>query len=133
MSASATRPGATAGTRPDFLDRGVGLLAPLGHHGEEPKAVVAIYVNDRAARNWDHPEPGTWIDAHNAYFVIGSQKSGSQKSGGMNESEAVPFSSEAAATAFIAESGGRAVRFSDMPQDYVLPHPAATTIAGEHG
>ena len=31
---------------------------------ETPKALVAIYVNDMArARNWDQPEPGTWIEA----------------------------------------------------------------------
>jgi copper chaperone NosL len=95
---------------------------------EEPKAVVAIYVNDMGrARNWDRPEPGTWIDAHKAYFVIGGRKTG-----GMDEKEAVPFANRAAAAAFIAENGGRQVRFSDMPEDYVLPYPTDTPSAGEH-
>lgn len=30
---------------------------------EEPKQIMAIYVNDMGKANWDRPEPGTWIDA----------------------------------------------------------------------
>jgi copper chaperone NosL len=84
---------------------------------EEPRAIVAIYVSDMGrAHDWDHPEPGTWIDAHKAVFVIGSDRSG-----GMEEAEAVPFGTDAAARAFIARSGGRMVRFAAMPEDYILP------------
>jgi copper chaperone NosL len=84
---------------------------------EEPRAIVAIYVNDMArARNWAHPEPGTWIDAHKAIFVIGSGKRS-----GMNEPEAVPFGDTSAAKAFVVENGGRMVRFDDMPTDYIFP------------
>lgn len=83
---------------------------------ESPKAVVAVYVNDMAkAKNWDHPEAGSWIDAHRALFVIGSRRHG-----GMNADEAVPFGSEAAAKEFVNAEGGRIVPFADMPQDYVL-------------
>ena len=29
---------------------------------EEPRAITAIYVNDMGrARDWEHPEPGTWM------------------------------------------------------------------------
>lgn len=84
---------------------------------EEPRAITAIYVNDMGrARNWEHPEAGTWIDAHKAVFVIGSDRSG-----GMEEAEAVPFGNDAAAQAFITRSGGRMVRFTTMPADYILP------------
>ena len=30
---------------------------------DEPKSVVALYVNDMGQANWDSPEAGTWIDA----------------------------------------------------------------------
>jgi copper chaperone NosL len=84
---------------------------------EEPQAITAIYVNDMGrARNWNHPEAGTWIDAHTAVFVIGSDRAG-----GMQEPEAVPFGSEAAAQAFVTRNGGRMVRFTTMPVDYILP------------
>ena len=39
---------------------------------DEPKNVTAIWVNDAAATTWVAPEPGTWIDARSAWFVVGS-------------------------------------------------------------
>jgi copper chaperone NosL len=84
---------------------------------EEPKDVTAIYVTDMAkAKNWDQPGPGTWVEARKAVFVIDSRKKS-----GMGEAEAVPFSDEAAAQTFMAEYGGRLVRFDEMPRDYILP------------
>ena len=84
---------------------------------EEPRAITAIYVNDMGrARDWEHPEPGTWIDARKAVFVIGSDRRG-----GMAEAEAVPFGDDAAAREFIARNGGRIVSFASMPAGYILP------------
>lgn len=83
---------------------------------EEPKDISAIYVNDMAvARNWERPEPGTWIEAEAAWFVLGSGRLG-----GMGAPEAVPFGSEQAAVDFAAAHGGELARFSDIPDDYVL-------------
>jgi copper chaperone NosL len=83
---------------------------------EEPKDITAIYVNDMGkAQNWQQPEPGTWTEARDAWFVIDSDRRG-----GMGAPEAVPFSEEEAAEAFRAAQGGRLVRFDDIPQDYVL-------------
>jgi copper chaperone NosL len=91
---------------------------------ETPKAILAFYVSDMArAKNWDQPEPGTWVEAHNAYFVIGSRRRG-----GMGADEAIPFGVAAAAQAFAAANGGRVVRFAEMPKDYVL-----TTESGDPG
>lgn len=88
---------------------------------EEPKAITAIYVNDMGkATDWDRPEPGTWIDAKQAWFVIASAKRG-----GMTESEAVPFGDRARAEAFVTANGGRIVRFDDIPDDYIFPPPDA--------
>ena len=43
---------------------------------EEPKNIAAVYVNDMGRASWDRPEPGTWIDARQAWFVIGSDRVG---------------------------------------------------------
>jgi copper chaperone NosL len=83
---------------------------------EMPKAITAIYVSDMArARDWDQPEPGTWIDAHKASYVIGSRRRS-----GMGADEAIPFGDPAAARRFADANGGQVVSFNDMPRDYVL-------------
>ena len=45
-----------------------------------------MYVNDMGVARWEAPEPGTWIDANGAWYVIGSDRMG-----GMGVPEAVPF------------------------------------------
>lgn len=88
---------------------------------DEPKNVAAIYVSDMAvAESWEQPGAENWIDARTAYFVLGSRQRG-----GMGTSETVPFSTEAAAQAFIGVHGGEIVRFADIPLDYVLGGPDA--------
>ncbi|GGE81882.1 NosL copper chaperone [Stappia taiwanensis] len=83
---------------------------------EEPKDYVAIYVNDMAkAETWENPGEGNWIDADDAWFVIGSRTRG-----GMGAPEAIPFGTEADADAFAAENGGAIMRFDAIPTDYVL-------------
>lgn len=99
---------------------------------EEPRDIAAIYVNDMGrARNWAQPEPGTWIDARKAWFVIDSDVRG-----GMGAPEAVPFSDQAAAEAFQAQHRGRVVQLADVPDSYVLgpvdlvlPAPAASSAS----
>lgn len=87
---------------------------------EEPDDVLAIYVNDMGrAADWNRPEPGTWIEAREAWFVIDSDRTG-----GMGEAEAVPFGTEPAAAAFAAERGGRIVRLDEIPTSYVLGEAA---------
>ncbi len=99
---------------------------------EEPKAIAAIYVNDMAkAANWDSPEPGTWIDAREAWYVIGSDRRG-----GMGAPETVPFSDRDAASRFAANHGGRLVRWEEIPADYVLApvdEPASHQTSHHHG
>ncbi|MCC6870621.1 MAG: nitrous oxide reductase accessory protein NosL [Burkholderiales bacterium] len=83
---------------------------------EEPRAIVAAYVNDMSrAADARQPERGAWVEAKLAWFVIDSEARG-----GMGAPEAVPFSSSAAAEAFRATRGGRVVRFDDIPDSYVL-------------
>lgn len=83
---------------------------------EEPKSIAAIYVTDMSkAANWDSPEPGSWMDAHEAWYVLESSKVG-----GMGAPEAVPFSDKADAEAFAGQYGGRLVRFDGISAEYVL-------------
>ena len=83
---------------------------------DEPKDIAAIYVTDMAkAKNWDHPERGTWVDARRAWYVIGSTKKG-----GMGGDEAVPFGQELAARQFAETNGGQVVAFDAVPEDYIL-------------
>lgn len=89
---------------------------------EMPKAISAIYVNDMArAKDWNQPEPGMWVEAHQATYVIGSRRRS-----GMGTDEAIPFGDDAAAHRFAEANGGRVVRFADMPRDYIL-----TTTPGD--
>ena len=83
---------------------------------DEPKNIAAIYVSDMAvAASWEQPGADNWIDAKTAYYVLHSKQQG-----GMGVAETVPFSTEAAARAFVDANGGEIVRFADIPLDYVL-------------
>lgn len=94
---------------------------------EETDEIRAIYVNDMArATDWASPEPGAWISARQAYYVIGSARRG-----GMGALEAIPFSSKAAAAKFAREHGGRVVPFEGIPRDYILGD--AEGPAEDHG
>ena len=89
---------------------------------EEPKEIVAIYVTDMGkAKNWDHPEPGTWAEAHQAVYVVDSRRRG-----GMGVAEAVPFSDPALAKDFVARNGGQLASFAEVPQHYPLQEAEAS-------
>jgi copper chaperone NosL len=95
---------------------------------EEPKDIRAIYVSDMAkAPSWDKPGESNWIDAKQAFYVIGSRVKG-----GMGADETVPFSDRAAAEKFAAENGGRVVAYAEVPRDYVLGAAEATGAVGGH-
>lgn len=94
---------------------------------EETDEIRAIYVNDMArATDWTAPEPGAWISALQAYYVIDSARRG-----GMGALETIPFSSKAAAEKFAHEHGGRVVSFEEIPRDYILGD--AEGSADDHG
>nr|ACF98100.1 putative NosL protein [uncultured bacterium 1042] len=83
---------------------------------EEPKDVAAIFVSDMAkAASWESPGEENWVDAKQAFYVIGSAMRG-----GMGAEETVPFSDQASARKFAEENGGKIVGFADIPRDYVL-------------
>ena len=84
---------------------------------EEPRNYTAIYVNDMGVAQWDAPEPGTWIDAAGASYVIGSDRMG-----GMGVPEAVPFATREAAERFVTEHGGRIVALTEVPESYIFAY-----------
>ena len=81
---------------------------------EEPKNIAAIYVNDMAEADWKKPGLNNWIDAHTAWYVLGSDKAG-----GMGAPETVPFSTKAKAGAFVARHGGTIHKFDAIPKEYI--------------
>lgn len=83
---------------------------------EEPKNLAAIYVNDMGKVDENsNPLPGSWIEAHKAWFVVGSDYQG-----GMREGEIAPFSERAAAKHFARAHGGRVVDFAAVTERDVL-------------
>jgi len=89
---------------------------------EEPKNIAAIYVNDMTNANWDDPGADNWIDAHKAWYVLGSTRSG-----GMGSAEAVPFSTKASAELFASQQGGKIYTFASIPPEYILAAPNPET------
>jgi copper chaperone NosL len=87
---------------------------------EEAKTIAAVYVTDMAkAPSWDQPGADNWVLAADAVFVVGSDRQG-----GMGGAEAVPFSSEAAAQAFVGQYHGRVVRFDEVAKSVAAEAPA---------
>ena len=81
----------------------------------EPKNIAAIYVTDVGQANWDRPEPGTWIDAHQAWYVVGSDRMG-----GMGAPEIVPFGRKADAERFLMDHGGEITDFDSIGREQLL-------------
>ncbi len=84
---------------------------------EETGNVLALFVTAVDEVDWDHPEQQrqAWINADEAWYVIGSSKRG-----GMGAAEAIPFAVEAAAQDFAQEFNGRVARLAAIPHDYIL-------------
>ena len=81
----------------------------------EPKNIAAIYVTDIGSASWDQPEPGTWIEARKAFYVLGSDRIG-----GMQVPEVVPFATREDAKLFIKQHGGEIFVFDAIPRESIL-------------
>jgi copper chaperone NosL len=81
----------------------------------EPKNIAAIYVTDMGRATWDAPEPGTWMDARTAFYVLGSDRVG-----GMQVPEVVPFAKKEDAEQFIKRHGGVMSAFDSIPRESVV-------------
>ena len=82
---------------------------------EEPKNISAIYVNDMSDADWDNPGADNWINAHQAWYVLNSDRSG-----GMGAPEAVPFATKNNAEQFADKRGGTVYDFDSIPREYIV-------------
>jgi copper chaperone NosL len=83
------------------------LLVP-----EQVRKINAVYVQDMAKADWDHPQ-GAWIDTRTAIYVRGSKRKGS-----MGPTFA-SFSNEADARKFIEQYGGQLLHMKDITPEMV--------------
>ena len=77
---------------------------------EQQKRVVAVFVTDMGKSTWENAA-GHWIDAQQAFYVVGSSRRGS-----MGPTFA-SFGDESGARTFIEKNGGRVLRFSEVTPD----------------
>ena len=83
---------------------------------EQSAEIRVLYVNDMGrAVSWSEPGPDNWIDANEAYFVVGSDAVG-----GMGAPEIAPFGDMNKAQDFIQEHGGAIMRLNEIPAEAVL-------------
>lgn len=110
---------------PLFFSQVKDALAYL-HAPEQSHAVRATYVQDMAgAATWE--APGAWIAVEDALYVIGSDRLG-----GMNAPEFVPFSNATDAEAFAARHGGEVRTFDGIgPGDVLAPAETAPAHGGD--
>lgn len=104
-----------AGVREPFWFSSVRDALAFTRLPEEPKNIVAIYVNDMGRADWDKPDDSTWIDARSALYVVDSSRTG-----GMGTAELVPFSRRQDADAFVRQYGGEVLGFEQIPEDKIL-------------
>lgn len=81
-------------------------------HPEQVRAVAGAYTQDMAHADWNHPQ-GHWIDATKAYYVRGSNRSGS-----MGPTLA-SFAARADADAFARQFGGKVLAYAQITPDMV--------------
>lgn len=70
------------------------------------RQLAGFWVNDMSQGTWEHPAPGSWIDAREAWYVVGSTRVAT-----MGGREAVPFKTRAGAETFAAAEGGLVVDY----------------------
>lgn len=75
---------------------------------ENQPNVAEVYVHDMSESQWSNPQDTQQIDARTAYFVIGSNQTGS-----MGKTLAT-FSNQTAAEQFAQNHGGQLTRFDQI-------------------
>lgn len=97
---------------PDFFCDTVEMFH-LYLNPEQVRAVEGLYVQDMGAADWDAPQ-GHWIDARQAWYVVGSKRRGS-----MGPTIA-SFATQAHAQRFAEEYGGKVYPFADITADMAV-------------
>lgn len=91
---------------PDFFCDTVEMFA-IYLQPEEQRVVTAMYVHDMDKNDWNTPGD-QWIEAQQAYYVVGSKRLGSMGP------TFVSFGTEAGAQAFMQQEGGKVLRFGEV-------------------
>ena len=91
----------------DTLELLATLLRP-----EQVRPVQAAWVQDMGQADWAQPQ-GHWTEARGAVYVLGSRRHGSMGP------TAASFAREEDARAFMAQHGGRLLRFAEITPDMV--------------
>jgi copper chaperone NosL len=95
---------------------------------EEPKDIAAIYVTDLArVKNWNRPEPGAWVEAREAWYVVDSGRHAE-----MGGSEMLPFGAEGAARDYAQRHGGKVKRFGEITEAAVFAYAEKPADSAGH-
>lgn len=78
---------------------------------EKDGTILAAYVTDMGAVAWDDPAHAPWVLAGKASYVVGSDRLG-----GMDQPEFIPFADPAKAAAFAKAHGGQVMGLDQLPQ-----------------
>lgn len=95
-----------ANGKPDFFCDTIEMFS-IYLQPEQKRPITAIYTQDMGATDWEKPQ-GHWIDAKQAYYVLGSKKTGS-----MGPTLAA-FAHQQDADKFAAQFGGKVLRFDQI-------------------
>jgi copper chaperone NosL len=95
---------------------------------EQSAEIRVLFVNDMGnAISWSEPGTDNWIDANDAYFVVGSDAIG-----GMGAPEIAPFGDLVKAQQFIKDHGGSVMRLTEIPAEVVLSPVEFNAEIGGH-
>ncbi|PHQ27272.1 nitrous oxide reductase accessory protein NosL [Marinobacter guineae] len=72
-----------------------------------------LYVHDMAQTEWQSPDDTAMIDARDAFYVVGSERTGA-----MGPTLA-SFATESAAQEFMKEYGGKVLKYSEITLDHL--------------
>lgn len=81
---------------------------------ENQRNVTSMLVHDMSKSPWDTPNDAYFIDARNAWFVVGSSKTGA-----MGKTLA-SFSEQADAKKFADEFGGKVLNFTQVDMSVLM-------------
>ncbi|MCG2582521.1 MAG: nitrous oxide reductase accessory protein NosL [Marinobacter sp.] len=81
---------------------------------ENAKRDHTLYVHDMAQTSWESPDDTALIDARDAFFVVGSERTGA-----MGPTLA-SFASESSAVEFANEFGGEVVLFEEVTMQHLV-------------
>ncbi len=73
------------------------------------RRILAFYVHDMSKADWHHPQPGSWILAKDAFYLLDSSKTS-----GMGMTEIIPFGKQITAQVWLKQYGGRILSYDEV-------------------